>query len=164
MADDENYREPASPEEAIEQAAEFLGVFAYKEFVLSDGFSWKLPNPGVMPRDMKRRHKEFQRFLSNDLDKEKIKDPITGRQREQNKWPLSYKGAEIDEEELLCIALMSESDKGIEERDAYLREDTLPELYKRFLNAGGVAGLVQWWWNVMHLQLEERVKRDPKSR
>lgn len=155
--------EASSPEKAREQAAEFLSVFAGVDFDLGTGV-WHLPNPSYLPRDMKRRHMEYMRFINKDLDTEKVPDPITGKQRIQTVWPLSYKGALIDEDELLCIALMSDSDDGVAEREAYFKDGTLPKTYEQFLNAGGVAGQVQMHWRVMNLQMEERIKRDPKSR
>lgn len=159
--------EASSPEKAREQAAEFLSVFAGVDFDLGTGV-WHLPNPSYLPRNMKRRHMEYMRFINKDLDTEDIPvtDPITGRKskRTQTVWPLSYKGALIDEDELLCIALMSDSEDGVEEREAYFKDGTLPKTYEQFLNAGGVAGQVQMHWRVMNLQMEERIKRDPKSR
>lgn len=160
--------ESLSPEKAREQAAEFMSVFAGVDFDLGSGKSWHLPNPSYLPRQVKRRHMEYMRFINKDLDREKVDvtDPITGRKskREQTVWPLSYKGQLIDEDELLCIALMSDSDDGVAERDAYFENGALPPTYEAFVNAGGVAGQVQMHWRVMNLQMEERLKRDPKSR
>ena len=45
-----------------------------------------------------------------------------------------------------------------------LKDGTLPDTYEQFLAADGVPGQVQVHWRVMNLQLEERIKRDPKSR
>ncbi len=151
---------PTSPEEAREQAAEFLSVFAGQVFDLGDGEVWTLPNPAYLPRDMKRRHIEFMRFINKDLDKEQVKDPVTGKERTVTVWPLTYNGQLIDEDELLCIALMGTD--VVADREAYFAEGTLPETYQKFLNAGGVPGQVQLHWRVMNLQLEERMKSDPK--
>ena len=158
MSDDDKI----SPEKAREQAAEFLGVFAGQDFDL-DGKKWHLPNPNYLPPDMKRRYLEYLRFVNKDLDKEKVADPITGKQREQTVWPLTYNNALIDEDELLCIALMGTGD-GKDDRAAYFKDGTLPETYQQFLKAGGVPGQIQVAWRVMNIQMEERVKRDPKSR
>lgn len=151
-----------SPEAARDQAAEFLGVFAGQDFDLGDGHTWHLPNPNYLPPKMKKRYLEHLRFVNKDLEKETITDPITGKKREQTIWPLQYKGELIDEDELLCIALMGDDVKA--DREAYFTDGTVPDTYERFLNAGGVPGQVQVHWRVMSLQMEERVKRDPKSR
>ncbi|MGB3484024.1 MAG: hypothetical protein WBB07_17635 [Mycobacterium sp.] len=167
MSDDDKLK-PTRPEDAAAQAAEFLGFTAGVDFDLDEGKTWHLPNPAYMPPKMKRRYLEHLRFMSKDLDKETIKgtDPITGRDtsRVQTIWPLTYKKKLIDEDELLCVALMG--DDVMKDREAYLKSDgeTLPEVYERFLNAGGVPGQVQVHWRMMNLQMEERIKRDPKSR
>lgn len=153
--------EDRSPEAARDQAAEFLGVFAGQDFDLG-GSTWHLPNPSYMPPKMKRRYLEYLRFVNKDLDKEKIPDPITGKPRQQTIWPLQYKDVLIDEDELLCIALMG--DDATADREAYFKDGSVPDTYERFLAAGGVPGQVQVHWRVMSLQMEERVKRDPKSR
>ena len=155
-------QESNTPKAAAEQAAEFLGVFNGQDFDLGDGQPWRLPNPHLIPPAMKKRYLEHLRFINKDLDTEKVKDPITGRQRDQTVWPLSYKGVLIDEDELLCIALMGED--AVKDREAYFEDGTLPDTYERFLKAEGVPGQVQVHWRVMNLQMEERVKRDPKSR
>lgn len=164
MSDDELTLKPMKPEEAARQAAEYLSVFSGIDFDLGDGASWHLPNPNYLPRDMKRRYQEYLRFTAKDLDKESVTHPVTGKKVQQGVWPLAFKGKLIDEDELFCIALMSESDDGVAEREAYFADGTLPPTYEKFLNAGGVAGQVQVHWRVMNLQMEERIKRDPKSR
>lgn len=159
-------QESHSPEAAAGQAAEFLGVFNGQEFDLGDGKTWRLPNPNMIPPAMKKRYLEHLRFMNKDLDKETLTDTnaITGKatKREQTVWPLSFGGELIDEDELLCIALMGEDAKA--DREAFFKDGTLPDVYERFLTAGGVPGQVQVHWRVMNLQMEERLKRDPKSR
>lgn len=161
---------PQRPEEAVAQAAEFLGVFAGVDFDLGTDGVWRLPNPNFLPPKMKRRYLEHLRFMAHDLDKETTtsRDPITDKviERTATVWPLQYKTTLIDEDELLCVALMADDsdDRGVAARAAYFEDGTLPDTYEQFLNAGGVPGQVQVHWRVMSLQMEERVKRDPKSR
>jgi hypothetical protein len=159
-------QESRTPEAASAQAAEFLGVFNGQDFDLGNGQSWHLPHPNLIPQAMKRRYLEHLRFINKDLDTEDVPvtDPITGRKskRKQTVWPLSYDKVLIDEDELLCIALMG--DDAVKDREAYFKDGTLPVTYERFLEAGGVPGQVQLHWRVMNLQMEERIKRDPKSR
>ena len=143
--DDEAVFGPMQPEAARDQAAEFLGVSSGVTFDLGKGQTWTLPNQAFMPPDMKRRYLEHLRFMNEDLDTETIADPITGKRRKQSKWPLRLNGTLIDEDELLCRALMGD------------------EVYEQFLAAGGVSGQVRVHWNVMNLQMQDRVKRDPKS-
>ena len=169
MPDSDDFKlKPAKPDEARAQAAEFLSVFAGQDFVLDNDETWHLPNPNYLPPKMKRRYLEHLRFVNKELDKETIEDtdPITNkkRSRTQTVWPLSYNGELIDEDELLCIALMGDDVKA--DREAYFASggEKLPETYERFLNAGGVPGQVQVHWRVMNIQMEERLKRDPKSR
>jgi len=159
MSQDQESNTPAA---AADQAAEFLGVFNGQDFDLGSGQTWRLPNPHLIPPAMKKRWLEHLRFINKELDKEKVADPITGKQRLQTVWPLTYKGDLIDEDELLCIALMGED--AVKDREAYFKDGTLPATYERFLEADGVPGQVQIHWRVMNLQMEERLKRDPKSR
>ncbi len=170
MSDDLETYAPTSPSQAAEQAAKFLGVFPGVGFELADGKVWRLPMPSYLPPKMKRRYLEHLRFMAHDLDTEKVasRDPITDRliEREQTVWPLQFGGKLVDEDELLCVALMADDsdDEGQAARDAYLKDGTLPDTYEQFLAADGVPGQVQVHWRVMNLQLEERIKRDPKSR
>lgn len=170
MSEDLESYAPKSPSEAAEKAAKFLGVFPGVGFELGDGKVWRLPMPSYLPPKMKKRYLEHLRFMSKELDKEKVtsRDPITDKviEREQTVWPLQYDGKLIDEDELLCVALMADDsdDEGQAARDAYLKDGTVPETYEQFLAADGVPGQVQVHWRVMNLQMEERIKGDPKSR
>ncbi len=161
MPDSDVQLKPIRPEEAQAQAAEFLSVFAGIDFDLGAGEVWHLPNPNYLPPAMKKRYLNHLRFITKDLDKETEKHPVTGKSQTRTVWPLSYKGELIDEDELLCIALMGAD--VVKDRDAYFADGTLPDTYERFLAAGGVPGQVQVHWRVMNLQMEERLKRDPKS-
>jgi hypothetical protein len=158
---DDNKLAPIRPEAARAQLTEFFGVAAGVELDLGDGV-WVLPNPRFLPPDMKKRYLEHLRFINHDLDTVRVADPVTGKQRTQPVWPLTYKGAVVDEDELLCIALMGTD--AVADREAYFKAGTLPGVYERFLTAGGVAGQVQFHWQLMSTQLEERLSRDPKSR
>lgn len=146
----DNDLKPIKPEEAARQAADFLGVFSGVEFDLGDNDTWTLPNPSYLPPDMRKRYLEHLRHINEDVDTETIssENPVTGRtsSHTQKKWPLRIDGELIDEDELLCRALMTD------------------EVYERFITAGGVPGQIQLQWRVMNLQMEERMRRDPKSR
>lgn len=159
-------REDRSPDAAAAQAADLLGAFNGQDFDLGNGQTWHLPHPNMLPAAMRKRYLEHLRFISKDLDTEDVPvtDPITGRKskRTQTVWPLAFDGELIDEDELLCIALMGDDVKA--DREAYLKGGDLPPTYERFLAAGGVPGQVQIHWRVMNLQMEERIKRDSKSR
>lgn len=161
---------PVKPEKARAQSAEFLGILTGKDFIFNDGTNWTLPNPSYLPPSMLARYNEHLRFMNEDLDTEteEFEHPVTGNtvKREKKLWPLRYEGKLLIEDVLLCIALMgtSEEDNGEKDRDNYLADGTVPEVYKKFLAAGGVPGEVQVHWRVMQVQLEERLKRDPKSR
>lgn len=163
---DEDKSAPVKPEAARAAAAEFLSVFDGQDFDLGGGQTWHLPNPNYLPPDMKKRYLEHLRFMNKDLDKEAVvnTDPITGKvtSRQQTVWPLTFADELVDEDELLCIALMGDDVK--KDRAAYFEDGTLPEVYARFLASGGVPGQVQLHWRVMSLQMEERIQRDPKSR
>jgi hypothetical protein len=160
---DSDELKPTRPDEALAEASEFLSVFSGLDLDLGGGKTWRLPNPNIMAPAMKKRYLEHLRFINKDLDKETVANPITGKKGvPQTIWPLTYKGELIDEDELLCIALMGDDVKA--DREAYFEDGTLPETYERFLAAGGLPGQVQVHWRVMNLQMEERVKRDPKSR
>ncbi|MGQ9348950.1 hypothetical protein [Mycolicibacterium gilvum] len=161
MSDSDELK-PTRPDEALAEASEFLSVFAGLDLDLGGGKTWRLPNPNLMAPAIKKRYLEHLRFINKELDKEKVKHPVTGKLTEQTIWPLQYKGELIDQDELLCIALMGEDVKA--DYEAYFKDGTVPETYEKFLNAGGIPGQVQVHWRVMALQMEERVQRDPKSR
>lgn len=150
---------PIKPEEARRQEAEFFGVAAGFDYDLGGGQKWTLPNPSYMPRDMKKRYSEHLRFMNEDLDTESKPHAVTGKPTKVAKWPLRKDGALIDEDELLCIALMGTD--GPADREAYLKDGTLPDAYEKFLAAGGVAGQLQSHWQMMNRQMQERLKQDP---
>lgn len=158
MPDDDKQLPPIKPEEARRQEAEFFGVAAGFDYDLG-GQTWTLPNPSYMPRDMKKRYNEHLRFMTEDLDTENKPHPVTGKSTKTTKWPLAYKGALIDEDELLCIALMGSD--AVADRELYFKDGALPPLYEKFLNAGGVAGQLQAHWQMMNRQMQERLKQDP---
>jgi hypothetical protein len=135
------------PDVARAQEAEFFGVQAGFDYDLGDD-TWTLPNPSYMPPEMKKRYLEHLRFLAEDLDSEPIVDPATGknvRGRTRNKWPLRKDNVLIDEDELLCRALMEDA------------------VYEKFIKAGGVPGQVQARWQMMNRQMQERLQQDSKS-
>ena len=122
MSDDNETTGPLSPEAARAQATEFLSVFAGVDFDLGGGRVWHLPNPNYLPPDMQKRHLEHLRFMNKDLQKETVTDPVTGKKREQTIWPLQFENELIDENELLCIALMGDDVKA--DRAAYFKDGT----------------------------------------
>lgn len=144
MPDDDKLP-PIKPELAREQEAEFFGVAAGFDYDLGGGEKWTLPNPSYLPPDMKKRYLEHLRFMNEDLDTEEKPHPTTGKATKTTKWPLRVKDELIDEDELLCRALMGD------------------ETYEKFLAAGGVTGQVQARWQMMNRQMQERLRRDPKS-
>ncbi len=163
--DDDDEFVPLKPEAARAQAAEYLNVLVGVDFDLG-GEVWHLPNLNYLPPAMKKRYSEHLRFINEDLDKnsEVTEHPITGKKQtvEKIKWPLRFNDVLIDEDELLCIALMG--DDAVADRDKYFADGTLPDMYARFLESGGVPGQVQVHWTVMNTQLAERMRRDSKSR
>jgi hypothetical protein len=150
---------PIKPEEARRQEADFFGVAAGFDYDLGGGQKWTLPNPSYMPRDMKKRYTEHLRFMNEDLDTENKPHAVTGKPTKVAKWPLRFKGELIDEDELLCIALMGNDGKA--DRDKYFADGTLPEVYQKFIDSGGVAGQLQAHWQMMNRQMQERLKQDP---
>lgn len=137
---------PIKPREAREQASDYLGFMAGVTYDLGDGETWELPNPAFMDPDMKNRYLEHLRFMTEDLDTVNRKDPITGEMRPVQKYPLRKDNKLINDDELLCIALMGSK-----------------ALYQKFLKAGGVPGQLNTAWQVMQRQLQERTQQDSKS-
>ena len=146
MSDADESNHPIKPELAAAQATEYLGFMGSETYDLGDGATWTLPNPQLMPPDMKTRYLEHLRSMSEDLDTVKQKNPITGEERDIPKYPPRIKGELINDEELLCKALMGDD-----------------ETYKKFLKAGGVPGQIGLTWQLMERQLRERMKSDSKS-
>lgn len=148
MSDNEP-QHPIRPELARAQASEYLGFMGSVIFDLGDGNTWELPNPSFMDPDMKMRWLEHLKFMSEDLDTEttRRKNPITGETETTKRqlYPLRHKRVLINEEELLCKALMGD------------------DVYAQFLAAGGRPGQVQVHWQVMQRQLQERLQIDSKS-
>ncbi|OBB15048.1 hypothetical protein A5761_15005 [Mycolicibacterium setense] len=142
MSNDDN---AIKPEAAQAQAAEYLGVTAGITFDL-DGAKWTLPNPAFLTPEQRKRHKEHQQFMKT-MDKETVPHPIIdGKMIEQFVYPYEKDGKLVDEDELLCIALMGE------------------DVYKKFIATGGAPGQIAVHWNVMNRQLAKRMAEDSKSR
>lgn len=159
MSDDDKH--PIKPEAAAAQATDYLGFMGSAVYDLGEGDTWALPNPNMMPPAMKNRYLEHLRFMSEDLDTDERKDPITGELRKVQKFPIRHDGKLINDEELLAIALMgTDAEK---DREAYLKDGTLPDVYAKFLKAGGVPGQLNTAWQMMERQLRERMKQDSKS-
>jgi hypothetical protein len=134
---------PMRPQEAAAQAAEFLGFTPCVDFDLGDEI-WTLPAQSYMPPDMKMCYLEHLRFMNEDLDTEDVYDAAQKKKVPRTVWPLRQNGVLIDEDELLCRALMGD------------------DVYEKFLKAGGVPGQVQIHWTMMNRQIQERMKSDPK--
>ena len=156
MSDDQTTEEsrPMKPAEARAQEAEFFGVATGFDFDLGEGQAWTLPYPRYLPPDMRMRYLEHLRVMNEDMDTQPVPHPVTGKPQKKAIFPLRMKSAItkenpkglIDEDTLLCVALMGQ------------------ETYGRFLAAGGVPGQVQARWQLMNRQMEERLTRDPQFR
>lgn len=145
MPDTDESKHPIKPQAAREQATEYLGFMSSVIYDLGDDETWELPNPQLMPPDMKDRYLEHLRFMSEDLDTVEQTDPITKQVRQVQKYPLRKDGKLVNDEVLLCIALMGE------------------KTYQKFLKAGGVPGQINTAWQMMQRQLQERMRQDSKS-
>lgn len=172
MRDDDEVQSkyPIRPDEARAQATDFLGFMGSVIYDLGDGETWELPNPSLMPPDMKERYLEYQRFVSEDFDTKDRVDPITKTVNPIQKFPLRYSDKLVNDEELLCVALMGGDgdfekyiETGAQSKTKWLKGE-LPEVYVRFLKAGGVPGQLSTAWQMMTRQLQERAQRDSKSR
>lgn len=142
--DDITTNNPVKPEAARAQAAEYLGVMAGVTFDLN-GEPWELPNPAFLSVEQRERYKAHQKFMKT-LDKETVPHPIIeGKTVEQFVYPYELKGELVDEDVLLCKALMGDA------------------VYEKFIAAGGAPGQVQVHWNVMSRQLAKRMTEDSKS-
>ncbi|PVA66215.1 hypothetical protein [Mycobacteroides abscessus] len=136
---------PIKPEEAAALAAEYLGCMKGVRFDLGSGASWELPNPAFMKPDQRARYKAHQKYMKT-MDKETVPHPIIdGKTVEQFIYPYEKGGEIVDEDELLCKALMGE------------------DVYDKFIAAGGAPGQIQVHWNVMNRQLARRMAEDSKS-
>lgn len=142
------------PEEARRQEAAFFGVATGYDYDIGDDQTWTLPNPRYLPTKMRLRYMEHLRVLNEELDTQPVPHPVTGKSEKKTIFPFRMKSAVtkdnpkglIDEDELLCIALMGQ------------------ETYERFTAAGGVPGQVQERWRMMNKQMEERLHRDAQFR
>lgn len=172
MPDDETPedRHPVKPKEAREQATDYLGFVADFDFDLGDGEIWSLPNPALMPPDMKDRYLEHLRFMSEDLDTKPRQNPVTGETDQIQVYPPRYKGKLVNDEVLLCVALMGDEgdyetflESSVEDEKSKALKGLLPDVYEKFLKAGGVPGQINTAWQVMQRKLQERAQRDSKS-
>ena len=151
---DEQNARPMKPEEARAQEAAFFGVATGYDYDIGGGEKWTLPFPRYLSPEQRRRYREHSRVLNEDLDTQSTPHPVTGKPEKRVIFPFRMKKAItpdnpkglIDEDELLCIALMGQ------------------DIYDRFIAAGGVPGQVQFRWDMMHKQMEERTTRDPQFR
>lgn len=167
---DDAKNHPIRPRESREQATDYLGFMASVVYDLGESRTWELPNPSFMDPEMKARYLEHLRFMAEDLDTVERTDPVTKDTTHVQRYPLRYNGKLINDEELLCVALMGGDDDyekyietGSQSKGKWLR-GALPDTYERFLAAGGVPGQVNTAWQVMQRQLQERLQRDSKSR
>ncbi|MEC4836881.1 hypothetical protein R2362_20310 [Mycobacteroides chelonae] len=136
---------PINPEQAAAHAAEYLGTMKGVCFDLGKGEKWELPNPAFMKPDQRARYKAHQKYMKT-MDKETVPHPIIdGKMVDQFIYPYEQDGEIVDEDELLCKALMGD------------------EIYKKFIDAGGAPGQIQVHWNVMNRQLARRMASDSKS-
>lgn len=169
MSDDDSMQHPIRPRESREQATDYLGFMASVIYDLG-GTTWELPNPSFMDPEMKSRYLEHLRFMSEDIDTKIQVNPVTKEEVPVPLYPVRYKKKLINDEELLCVALMGDDgdyekylETGVKAAGKWLKGE-LPEVYKRFLAAGGVPGQISTSWQVMQHQLKERLQRDSKSR
>lgn len=162
---------PINPRKAREQAAAALGFLASCRFELDNGETWELPLRDFADLDMRKRLRAHDRYMKS-MDKEQVSNPVTGKESERFITPYQKHGQDVDEAELLCVALMGEGVELIEHDGCqlpldyvqYLEEGTLPPLYERFLRAGGVPGQIAIQWMDMSRQISDRAKYDSKSR
>ena len=167
--DDIQAAHPVRPDKARAQATDYLGFMGSVIYDLGDGETWELPNPSLMPPDMKARYLEHVQFLAEELDTVERVDPVTREARPVQKYPAQHQGKLVNDEELLCVALMGEDgdyekylETAVKAEGKRLKGD-LPDTYAKFLAAGGVPGQISTAWQVMNRQLEERARRDSKS-
>lgn len=169
MPEDVSPNHPVKPQEAREQASEYMGFMASKSYDIGNGEKWELPNPAFMDPDMKGRYLEHLRFMSEDLDTYNRTDPVTKETAKVQHYPLRYRKKLVVEEELLCVALMGEDG----DYEKYLKtavsapgkvlKGDVPDIYAKFIAADGRPGQLNMEWQVMQRQLQERLQRDPKS-
>jgi hypothetical protein len=144
MPDDDKLH-PMKPEAARAQAADYLGFTAGIVFDLGNDESWMLPNPAFLDTEQRKRHRAHQRFMKS-LDKETVEDPIIeGREVERYVYPYQKDGEDVDDDVLLCKALMGD------------------DIYDKFIAADGRPGQVAIHWAVMNRQMEVRTRVDSKS-
>lgn len=142
---DDDAQYPINPKVARQQAADYLGFMSGIPFNIGAGEAWELPNPAFLDPEQRKRYRAHQRFMQT-VDTEQVPHPIIeDKMIEAPKYPYLKDGKDIDDAELLCIALMGD------------------DVYKKFLAVGGVPGQISVHWNVMQRQLEERNKIDSKS-
>lgn len=162
---------PVDPRKAREQAADLLGFLASRRFDIGGGETWELPLRDYMDTAMRKRLRAHERYMKT-MDKETQAHPVTGKEVERFVTPFEKNGKDVDSDELMCIALMGDTDgyvevEGLElpiDYAAYLESGDLPEVYVRFLRAGGVPGQVLMHLNEMAQRIADRTKIDSKSR
>lgn len=143
---------PMNPQAAREQEAEYFGVQTGYDYALGGGETWTLPYPRYLPPDMRMRYLTHLTAMTEDVDMASTPHPVTGKPQKRPVFPMRMKSAVtednpkglIDEDELLCRALMGDA------------------TYEQFLAAGGVPGQIQARWQMMNRQMEDRLKQDPQ--
>lgn len=136
-----------SPQQAREQAAEYLG-FTASTTIRAGGQDYEIPNPALLDDDQQERYNELQFELETwDRDRDLLDDNGNVLVRGQLKTPYRKGGKLVKPPYAVQLAI------------ALWGEDR----YKSYKAAGGIANQILVEWNLMNRQFEERLTRDPKS-
>ena len=133
-----------------EQAAEYLGFKPYVDLDIGDGEVFTLYYRDLLPPDQYLAMQEHERFMREDLDTETVPDDIVdGRTLTRPKSPPRVNGELIYPEAHQAKLIMS--------------CDPRPNVYERFIAAGGVPGQIQMFWTECVLRMKDRAVKDSKS-
>jgi hypothetical protein len=137
---------PVSPEEAREQAAEYLGMLASVKIQIEGGKIFEVPNPSLLDNDQQQRYDELQ-FSLEDLDRwPDVKDAEGNVIRRGEPLEPHRKGKKLVESYNVRLAKVLFGDEG----------------YKQFWAGGGRANDIAVIWFQMQKKLTEAAKQDPK--
>lgn len=150
--------EAKTPQQAREQAAEYLG-FVASSYITAGGETFEIPNPGMLDDDQQERYDELQAELEtydhrevtarNPITNEVIVDPKTGEPVVDrvliNPHQIDGKLVKPPYNVRLAIALFGEDG------------------YKKFKAGGGRSSQIAVEWARMNRVMKERISADSKS-
>lgn len=159
-------RRQVSPEQAREQAAEYLGFTASTEIVLESGEVFEIPNPGLLDDDQQERFEALQAELDT-FDHDEVEVPVVEYTVETRSDGSTYSEPKIVGHRTERTLLTNPHRKdGVPVKPPYNVRLAIAlwgeDGYKRYKAGGGRANQIALEWTRMNREFMAKVESDPK--